>query len=348
MTTLIIGGGLSGLTVARGLEEKGHDYTLIEARARFGGRIKTEHHEGGAFDIGPAWFWPDQPRIADLIQKLDIKKFDQFASGDLVYENERGQVQRGRGFFSMQGALRVEGGLGTLIAALADDLPTDRKRLNAVVTALTQTDTGITATLDNGDKLNGDRVILGLPPRIAGKITFTPALPDEAIASLQSIPTWMAGQAKAVAVYSTPFWREDELSGDAQSRFGPMVEIHDASPARGGPHALFGFISVPPRARTDEQNLRQHLSAQLIRLFGPKAANPKALFVKDWASDPYTATHADQDTLLAHPTYGLPPALTGLWDSQLYFSGTETAPQFGGYLEGALEAAENVLQTLEL
>ena len=29
-----------------------------------------------------------------------------------------------------------------------------------------------------------------------------------------------------------------------------------------------------------------------------------------------------------------------LWDNRLMFAGTEVAAQFGGYLEGALEAAE--------
>jgi monoamine oxidase len=32
--------------------------------------------------------------------------------------------------------------------------------------------------------------------------------------------------------------------------------------------------------------------------------------------------------------------LSGLWDNALVFGGTEVAPTFGGFLEGALEAAE--------
>ena len=50
--------------------------------------------------------------------------------------------------------------------------------------------------------------------------------------------------------------------------------------------------------------------------------------------------------LYAHPTYGLPPALSGLWDDRLLMAGTEVAPQFGGFVEGALEAAENVFARL--
>ena len=299
MKTLIIGGGLSGLSLADALEAKGHDYMLVEARNRFGGRIMTEHHGAGYFDMGPAWFWPGQPRIAALIDRLGLEKFDQFADGILTFEDERGQVQRGRGFSSMQGSWRVKGGLGAL------------------------------------------------PPRLAAEITYTPALPKNAVSVMQGIATWMAGQAKAVAVYDTPFWRDEGLSGDAQSRVGPMVEVHDASPAQGGPYALFGFIGIPPQGRADEQIFRQHLRDQLIRLFGPKAGEPAQLYVKDWAFDPQTSTMADQAPLYAHPTYGLPQVLTQLWDDTLHFGGTEVAAQFGGYVEGALEAAENVLRTLD-
>ena len=347
MRRLIIGGGLSGLALADALDARGEDYVLVEARARFGGRIKTEHHNGGYFDMGPAWFWPGQPRIAALIDRLGLERFDQYSTGDLVYESEHGQIQRGCGISSMEGSWRLKGGLGALINALADPLPTERKKLDTAITKLAQTANGITATTRDGDTIGADQVILCLPPRVATNITFEPELSVATQTALENIPTWMAGQSKAVAVYETAFWRADGLSGDAQSRFGPMVEIHDASPAANGPYAVFGFIGVPPQARIDEQNLRQHLIAQLTRLFGPKAAKPKQLFIKDWAFDPYTSTNADLEPMYAHPSYGLPQTLTGIWNNKLLFSGTEVAPEFGGYIEGALEAVENVLKHME-
>ena len=348
MKTLIVGGGLSGLAVADALETQGADYLLVEARDRFGGRILTHRDETGYFDMGPAWFWPAQPRIAALIARLNLQKFDQFAKGELTFENEQGQVQRGQGFSSMEGSWRLAGGLGTLTDTLADNLPHDKKRLNSAVTQLERIDGRCIATLSNGDKISANSVVLALPPRVAAQITFLPALSAAATQTMQNVATWMAGQAKAVAVYDRPFWRDAGLSGDAMSRKGPMVEIHDASPATGGPYALFGFIGVPPNGRADQQVLRQHLKAQLIRLFGPKAAEPRQLYVKDWAFEPFTATDADKAALYAHPTYGLPQAMTGLWDDRLHFAGSEVAPTFGGYIEGALEAAENVISTLSL
>lgn len=131
------------------------------------------------------------------------------------------------------------------------------------------------------------------------------------------------------------------------SRHGPMVEIRDASPDQGGPYALFGFIGVPPDGRTDEQVLRQNLLAQFGRLFGNEAMIPAKLYLKDWAFDHFTATEADQAVLRTHPTYGLPKEMIGQWDGKLHFSGTETAQQFGAFLEGALEAAENTPKTLQ-
>ncbi|MFS0906790.1 hypothetical protein AB3N02_27595 [Priestia aryabhattai] len=58
----------------------------------------------------------------------------------------------------------------------------------------------------------------------------------------------MAGQAKAVAIYDRPFWRELGLSGFVSSWVGPLQEIHDASPDVGS-GALFGFLGIPARMR---------------------------------------------------------------------------------------------------
>lgn len=346
MTTLIIGGGLSGLALAERLDAQGQDYHLLEARDRFGGRIMTERLEDGYFDMGPAWFWPGQPRIETLTARLGLRKFGQYASGELTFEDETGRVQRGLGFASMEGSWRLEGGLSRLTEALQARLPDARKQVNAQVTVLAQTGSGIRATLSDGSSFDANRAVLAMPPRIAAGLNFAPALSGMALQAMSKVPTWMAGQAKAMAVYDSAFWRDAGLSGDAMSRRGPMVEIHDASPAEGGPHALFGFIGVPPQSRTDEQALRQAIKTQLVRLFGEAAADPRALFVKDWAFDPLTATPADAVPQYTHPAYGLPVALENLWDGRLILAGTEVAKGYGGYIEGALEAAEAALERL--
>lgn len=336
--TLIIGGGLAGLALANALKDAGKDYLLVEARDRLGGRILGASHGDAVFDLGPMWFWHGQPRIAALVARFGLERFDQFARGDLVYEDQNG-VQRGQGFASMEGSFRLAGGIGVLIEALASSLPTEKVVQNSPVTRIVRKENAIDAhTLDQ--TFTAQRIVMALPPRIAAKVAFQPVLPSAALPAMQSIPTWMAGQAKAVAVFESPFWREANLSGDGMSRIGPMVEIHDASPKTNGPYALFGFIGVPPAARRDESILRSQIVAQLGRLFGPQGEAPIKLMIKDWAFDPHTSTDADLIALSAHPRYGLPASLKELWDGNLLFAGSEAAPQFGGYLEGALEAAE--------
>lgn len=349
MKTLIIGGGLSGLALAELLETDGQDYEILEARERFGGRIMTERlEEGGYFDMGPAWFWPGQPRIAALIARLGLKKFDQFSTGALTYEDENGRVQRGRGYASMEGSWRLDGGLGALTQSLADKIPAVRKRLNARVVSVEKTQAGCRACLVDGVVIEADHIVLAMPPRLIATLTFDPPLPSQAVHAMNEVPTWMAGQAKAIAVYDKPFWRHKGLSGDVMSRRGPMVEIHDASTADERAHALFGFFGIPAHARSNEKALRQSVLVQLVRLFGEEAADPRALLIKDWAFDPFTATNADRTPVYSHPSYGLAHGLRNLWDGGLVLAGTEVAQTFGGFIEGALEAAEAAQKKLSL
>lgn len=342
MHTVIVGGGLCGLAIADALETQGRDYTLLEARSRFGGRIKTEQFGGGSFDLGPAWFWPGQPRLAAMIERFGLTKFDQFSDGDLIFEDQSGQIQRHHAMRSPT-SWRLRNGLVSLTDALADRIPKQRKHLEATVCSIAKVDERIVVTLTNGHTFQTDRVILALPPRIASKITFSPRLPEQTLRAMEQIPTWMAGQAKAVAVYDTAFWQAQGLSGNAISHRGPLMEVHDASPETGPPYALFGFIGLPPAGRKNEHHLRLDIKNQLERLFGPHTASPKRIIFKDWTFDPHTAVERDKSPQFVHPQYGLPSAMKNIWDQKLHFSGTEVANDFGGYLEGALEAAESVL-----
>jgi len=341
---LVIGGGLSGLAAADMLHQRGVDYQLVEARDRFGGRVLTDRSNGAYYDLGPAWFWPGQPRMAALVERFGLERFDQHYRGILTFEDETGAVQRGRGYASMQGSWRLVGGLQSMTDALVADLPENRRHLGKPLASVTLEADAILARFADGAEISAQQVILALPPRVAAEtISFSPPLPATATAAMSNIATWMAGQAKAVALYDAPFWRKEGLSGDAMSRVGPMVEIHDASPASGETGALFGFIGTPPSARQDEAELRAQILGQLGRLFGPRAAMPVELVIKDWAHDLMIATEADTKPLFAHPQYGLPTAMTNLMEGRLIFAGTEVAPEFGGFLEGALEAAERAV-----
>ncbi|MFZ1469596.1 MAG: FAD-dependent oxidoreductase [Paracoccaceae bacterium] len=340
----IIGGGLAGLALARRLDQSGIDFQLFEARSRFGGRIMALQTATGAVDLGPSWFWPGQPRMSALLTGLSLRDFAQYAQGHQCFEDETGRVHRGMGFASMEGSLRIAGGVVRAIQALVASLPADRLHCGARVEVVDQ-QTGI--RLANGQICAAQHFVLALPPRIAAGLTLSPALTPDQQRCLERIPTWMAGQAKLIAVYASPFWRKAGLSGDAISRRGPLAEIHDASGQDGTPAALFGFVGLPPTQRAGHAaEITAAAVQQLAHIFGEQALTPIETRLQDWASEPETATGDDLVPPASHPEYGLPHALSDLWAGRLHFGSTETAPEMGGYLEGALAAADRVARGL--
>lgn len=332
----IIGAGLCGLALARRMQAQGRAVTLFEARPRTGGRILSRQATNGhPYDLGPAWIWPHNTRMLALADALGIPLMPQHATGRLVFQDQTGHVRRDLDLAPMADALRLRGGLARLTGALTEALAPGTLHIGAAITGLTATDTAITLTTHAGQTHTARRVVLTLPPRLASTLAFTPPLPGPILTRLRQTPTWMAGQGKLVATFDTAFWRERGLSGDAISHTGPLMEIHDASadPAGRGA-ALFGFVG--PRAARAPGTLKRDAIAQLVALFGPMA-HPTHILVKDWSQDAATATPADQTGPDHHPTYGTIPAA---WGGHLQFSGSETAPVQGGFLEGALEAAE--------
>ncbi len=344
---VIAGGGLSGLYLAYRLQQAGRAALVLEARDRLGGRI----HAAPAFaelDLGPAWFWPAfQTRISALLDELNVGRFSQYIQGDVLYEDgQSAQVQRFAGPAPDQGAMRISGGGRRLIDALAETLPAPRLRLKQTVQRVVQREEFVEVMSATGETCRAPQLVLAMPPRLLARdLRFEPALPAGLQQALMDTRTWMAGHAKVLAVYDQPFWRERNLSGHVFSRRGPLMEIHDASAAAGGPYALFGFVGYPAegRRRLGEAGLMQAVQQQLERLFGGVAGSPLALILKDWADDPFTATVDDQQAVASHPRYGLPQEASRLWDGRVHFVGTEAAPEQGGYLEGALEAVELAL-----
>lgn len=350
---IIVGAGLSGLHAAALLQAKGITCRVLEARSRIGGRVLSlevkDSPEIGRFDMGPTWFWPNhEPAITKLVKELGLSTIEQHTAGAMLFEqSQTGQVQRHvlpEG--AVERSMRLEGGIQALINALASSLPPGTVELNTRVNAIQLDQSGgVKIEAEQADRkmtsIQGAAVILALPPRILAKrITFSPALPDGMIASLKEKPTWMAGQAKVVAIYDRPFWREAGLSGQVTSWAGPLQEIHDASPETGY-GALFGFFGIPAKMRQElgEEHTLRLVTDQLTRLFGLQAGEPIALLYKDWASDPETAVEEDAQPLTSFPEYGLPAGKSS-WEKRVIFAGTETASGHSGHLEGALQAAE--------
>lgn len=355
LEVLIVGAGLSGLALATKLINRGIDVRVIEARDRSGGRMlsvaSTQKSSNAAyFDMGPSWIWAGQPLIENLLKSMHIDVFEQYSAGNLVYEDELGLVRRDYDYSTMAGSLRIVGGMQLVINRLKENLPDfvvleSHKLVN--VKAAGGSIIAIVETSQNSLEIQTNNIVFCVPPRlVATTIGFEPELPADVIQSLKLIPTWMAGHGKFTAVYDKPFWRDMGLSGDAISRQGPLMEIHDASPMNLACGALFGFVGLPAYSpQREPSSLVENAIKQLERLFGPLAANPVNVFFQDWVLEPFTATQ--EDALSGgHPNYGLADNIKALKARGIYFSSTEASSQSGGFIEGALEAAENTAQLM--
>jgi monoamine oxidase len=347
---LIVGGGLAGLTAAHLLHRAGVAFHLLEARDRLGGRILTADASGAVsadgFDLGPSWFWPDvQPDMRALVTSLGLATVAQNTEGDVLFQRmSRETPQRYRGMQQAPQSMRIVGGSGAMIAALASGLPRTSLQLGARVTHVARADplveVGFVDATGAECRLAGAQVLLALPPRLLdATVAFSPALEEATARRWRETPTWMAPHAKVFALYERPFWREAGLSGTAQSLVGPLVEIHDATTAS-GKAALFGFLGMPARQRAvaGRDSLVAAAVRQLAALFGPGAGAPQATLLKDWAADPLTATPDDQEAT-GHPAPSGAPWVAGDWQGRIALIGSETSRTEPGYLAGAVEAA---------
>ncbi|EAS45678.1 FAD-dependent oxidoreductase [Photobacterium profundum] len=368
---IIVGAGLSGLYAALQLEKLGKDYVIVEGRDRVGGRIysesvttlKSTHNDASLnrVDMGPSWFWPSMhPRITQLIDDLLLPVFPQYAEGAYMFDNDptTPATRYEAGLVGSPISMRVAGGMQTVIDGVKKQLPAHKVYLQSTVKNVVKTGVYSHVTLAmNDDKQVGEmhttdmqiiakNVIFAMPLRlIAESVQFQPALPVAIEKAFASTPTWMAAHAKFFAVYDKPFWRNNGLSGSASSRVGPLVDIHDAS-TFGGVGVLFGFVGIDATTRISagDELIKSMAVSQLARIFGEQAASPIDVKLVDWSQQAFTATTTDQMAPASHPSYGLPRNISALNDLGWYFAGTEAAVENGGYIEGALEAAEEAVR----
>ena len=339
---LIAGGGLAGLAAAWQLHRHGVDVILLEARERVGGRAHTLNIRGGLFDFGPTWVWPNQPTMASLLTHFGLTTFPQYCKGELIHQQEDGTLRRDRSMKPVRGALRISDGVGALVDALRNDLPSERVQLNtAVQTFIAENEKVVVKIGDAGSEttLTAEQVAIAFPLRLAANCRYSPDLDGTTRRYLRQTPTWMAGQAKFIAIYDLPFWRYDGLSGAVLSCIGPLAGIHDASPnSKAAPYGLFAFLGIDSATRSamTEEKLIASILAQLVDLFGSVAGSPREVKIVDWSNDPWTATEADRKNLWGSRPEYVPIELSEPWQGRLRFIVTETAETDGGLMEGAL------------
>jgi len=238
---------------------------------------------------------------------------------------------------------RFHGGSQRLALLMAEQLGDERVRLSAPVRRIEHGGEGVVLHADGaggeGLVVRARSAIVAIPPTLAGRVAYDPPLPARRDQLTQRMPQGTV--IKTMAIYETPFWRAEGLSGQATSDLGPSRVVFDNSPPDGSPGVLLGFLEGRLArewgARPADER-REAVLAGHARLFGERAARPLDFVERVWAEEEWT-----------RGCYGC-LMVPGGWTEygsalrepigRLHWAGAETATVWNGYMDGAVSSGE--------
>ncbi|MEU7811194.1 NAD(P)/FAD-dependent oxidoreductase [Pseudonocardia sp. NPDC049154] len=240
---------------------------------------------------------------------------------------------------------RIVGGSQRPSTVLAERLG-DRVLLDTPVTGIRQDSDGAVVDTARG-AVRCARVVVAMSPADAGRLTFHPGLPVRR-AALQRV--WHNGtESKVFAVYDRPFWRDEGLNGSAVTDLPTAHYVIDNSPPDGSVGILLTFVGTagsggghawPDPVLDDPAARRAAVLADLATLFGSQASQPTQILEQRWVDEPW---------ITGCVSTRAPGVMTAYTDAvtmpvgRIHWAGTEAAPRFEGYLEGAVRAAERAV-----
>lgn len=234
-------------------------------------------------------------------------------------------------------AKRVEGGTQMIAIKLAESLGMHNIKFNAQVRSITKSSNGY--DIGGNYPVSAKKVVVAMSPPLASRIEYYPLLPAVRDQLTQRMP--MGSLGKAIAVYKTPFWRSDNLNGQVLSDSGIIRATFDNSPSDGSFGALMGFIEADEMRQFDGQSedaVKAAVIESLINYFGPQASNVTEFVLQRWDNERFSRggpVAYGPPTVLTK--YG--PALRDPVDG-IHFAGTESAPYWTGYMDGAIRSGE--------
>jgi monoamine oxidase len=225
---------------------------------------------------------------------------------------------------------RLAGGTQQLSVRMAEELG-DRVQLSTPVRSIRADGDEVVV-----GEVSGRRLIVAVPPALAGRIEYEPGLPSARDQLTQRMP--MGSVIKCIAVYDEPFWRDDGLTGQAISLPGPAQVVFDNTPPNGSP-GLIAFLEGKDARQlggVPETERREAVLRTFQRLFGRRAAHPIEYVEKDWSAEPYSrGCYAGVLGPGAWTAYG---RVLREPIGRIHWAGTETATRWMGYMDGAIQS----------
>jgi monoamine oxidase len=336
---LIIGAGLTGLTLAYLLQKRNISVKIIEARQRIGGRIYTKKGaDTTTQEMGATWLSKQHTSLLTLLKEFNLAIFEQRMGRTAIYEpSPTSAPQLVELPPNNDPSFRIVGGSSELITVLKEQLVPESFHLGEFVQAIEEVEGGVQVKT-NIQTLTASRVVSTLPPYLFyKKIAVQPALPESLTKIMGETHTWMGESIKVCLTYEKPFWRTAGKSGTLFSHVGPVPEMYDHSNAEDTRFALKGFLDGSYFSVTKEERLERIL-AQLTKYFGAVVRDFLTYEEVVWQKEPFTFL-SYSSPMIPHRNNGHLVYQAPYLDGKLWIAGSETARNSPGYMEGAVRSA---------
>ncbi|MGM7776493.1 flavin monoamine oxidase family protein [Arthrobacter sp. KNU-44] len=137
--------------------------------------------------------------------------------------------------------------------------------------------------------VNARFVIMAVPPNLYSRVSYNPPLPrrQHQMHQHQSLGLVI----KVHAVYSTPFWREDGLSGTGFGADALVQEVYDNTNHGDTRGTLVGFISDEKADAVFElsaEDRKKKVLESIASFLGEKALDAEVYYESDWGSEEWT------------------------------------------------------------
>lgn len=344
---LIVGAGLTGLTLAYYLKQLNVSATIVEARDRIGGRIYTKQNTNQApIELGATWFVKEHSEFLKLIESLELNLFEQHYGKTAIYEpNKTNPPQLVKLPPNNSASYRLKNGSDAIIQALANSLNSEQIITNCPIKKIQKHDGYISAISDNYE-FECQKIVSTLPPFLLLKtIVIEPALPSELIELMYNTHTWMYNSIKVGFTFKEAFWKGDQTSGTIYSNASPLQEFYDHSSADGHLNALVGFMNNAFYDYTKEE--RQELALkQLQSYYGNQVLEFLSYEELVWSDETYTTSKYPK-FIMPQQNNGHPLYQKSFLDNQFFIAGTETSTYAPGKMEGAVRSAQHIFKQLK-
>ena len=300
----------------------------------------------------------DRPWLADDAQALDLKTVGAWVRGLTCSDTCRGAIDamltadngvrtewqsylghlamvKGGGveaFWTDSELFRCKQGNQLLAERLADGIGRNRIALKTPATHVTTSSSGVRVRLADGRTLEGDQVVVAVPPNTWNRIAFDPVLPAH-------IQPQVGANVKFLMRVKSEFWSRASVSPNLLSTGPVQMTWHQTENQKGPGMCLNAFSGGPAadevRSWTSEERTRRYMQV-LSPIYKALPSSIVQTRFMDWPSDPWVKGS------YSFPAPGqIVRVGATLWEGiggRLQFAGEHCAYAFPGYMEGALHA----------